>query len=161
MIAALDPRDRLPSHVMSIPKFERLFRQAARLDIDKADIKRYGDFVNDKLYDLLAVGQESARLNGRDAIEPHDLPITKGLQDSIHAFRELDERIELQPILDHLAARPPLDLGYSEATEQRLAEIVGGISVALARTFKIIDPELKNPQTAHWERAYQIFDRLL
>ena len=32
--------------------------------------------------------------------------------------------------------------------------------MALARTFTIIDPELKNPQTKHWERAFQIFDLL-
>jgi hypothetical protein len=33
--------------------------------------------------------------------------------------------------------------------------------VALARSFKIIDPDLKNPQTVHWERCFQIFDLLL
>jgi Domain of unknown function (DUF1931) len=30
---------------------------------------------------------------------------------------ELDEQIELQPVLDQLTARPPLDLAYGEATE--------------------------------------------
>jgi len=33
--------------------------------------------------------------------------------------------------------------------------------VALARTFTIIDPDLKNPQTKHWERDFRIFDLLL
>jgi len=33
--------------------------------------------------------------------------------------------------------------------------------VALARTFKIIDPALKNPQSEHWERSQRIFDLLL
>jgi len=33
--------------------------------------------------------------------------------------------------------------------------------VALARTFKIIDPDLKNPQTMYWERALRIFGLLL
>ena len=27
--------------------------------------------------------------------------------------------------------------------------------------FKIIDPDLKNPQARHWERSFQIFDLLL
>jgi hypothetical protein len=67
----------------------------------------------------------------------------------------------LQPILDHLAARPPLDRAYSYETEAKLPEIAGGLSVALAHTFKIIEPDLKNPRTEHWERAYQIFDRLV
>jgi hypothetical protein len=117
--------------------------------------------VNEKIYDLLVRGQAAAKANGRDIIEPFDPPITKGLQERIHEFRNIDEQIELKPILDHLAARPPLDLAYSEEIEVRLPEIAGGISVALARTFKIIDPELKNPQSEHWERSQRIFDLLL
>ncbi len=147
--------------VMAIAKFERLFRLAAGLDVDKSDLKRYGDFVNDKIYDLLLRAQAAATANGRDVIEPHDLPITKGLQERIHEFRRIDEQIELQPILDQLAARPPLDLAYSEETEARFPEIAGGISVALAHSFKVIDPDLKNPQTKHWKCVLRIFDLLL
>jgi hypothetical protein len=33
--------------------------------------------------------------------------------------------------------------------------------VALARTFKIMDPSLKNPQCEHWDKAFRIFDQLL
>ncbi len=147
--------------VMAIAKFERFFRLAAGLDVDKSDLKRYSDFVNDKIYDLLLRAQAAAKANGRDVIEPHDLPITKGLQERIHEFRRIDEQIELQPILDQLAARPPLDLAYSEETEARFPEIAGGISVALAHSFKVIDPDLKNPQTKHWECVLRIFDLLL
>ena len=147
--------------VTAIARFERFFRSVAGLDVDKSDLRRYSDFVNDKLYDLLLRAQAAAKANGRDVIEPHDLPITKGLQERIHEFRTLDEEIELQPILDYLAARPPLDLAYGEEAEARLPAIAGGISVALARTFKVIDPELKNPQTRHWEMALRIFDLLL
>ena len=66
--------------VMAVPKFERFFREAASLDVDKSDIKRYSDFVNEEIYDLLLVGQATARANGRDVLERWDLPITKGLQ---------------------------------------------------------------------------------
>jgi hypothetical protein len=149
------------THVMGVAKFERLFRTAARLDVDKQDLRRYSDFVNHKVYDLLLRGEAAAKANGRDIVQPFDLPITKGLQESIHAFRELDEKIELKPILDQITALPPLDLTVSVETEARLATIVGGLSVALARSFKIIDPDLKNPQTVHWERCFQIFDLLL
>src|SRR3982074_3107227 len=37
--------------VMAIAKFERFFRLAVSFDVDKSDLKRYGDFVNDKIYD--------------------------------------------------------------------------------------------------------------
>jgi hypothetical protein len=147
--------------VMAVAKFERFFRLAAGLNVDKSDLKRYNGFVNDKIYDLLLRAQAAAKANGRDVIEPHDLPITKGLQERIHEFRSIDEQIELQPILDHLTARPPLDLAYSVETEGRLPAIAGGISVALARAFKVIDPDLPNPQTQHWECVLRIFDLLL
>ena len=94
-------------------------------------------------------------------IAPHDLPVTKGLQECMHDFRRLDEEIELRPILDALTARPPLDLALGDETERRLPDVVGGLSVALARSFKIMDPELKNPRTADWERALRTFDLLL
>lgn len=147
--------------LMGTSRFERLFRAAAGLDVDKDDLKRYSDFVNQKLYDLLLVGQAAAKANGRDVIEPWDLPITKGLEESIDEFKGLEEGLELRPILEQLASLPPLHLDYSVETEERFPEIVGGLSLALARTFRVLDPEVKNPQTKHWERAFRIFDLLL
>jgi hypothetical protein len=147
--------------VMGVARFERFFRAAAGLDVDKDDLKRYNDFIDHKLYDLLLMGQATAKANHRDILEPFDLPITKGLQESIHTFRALDEEVELAPILEQLAAYPPLDTTPSDEAEARLPEIVGGLSLSLARTFKIMDPDRKNPQTTQWERAQQIFDLLL
>lgn len=147
--------------VMSVAKFERFFRIAAGLDIDKADLKRYNDFVNQKLYDLLIRGEAAAQANGRDIIQPSDLPITKGLQECIYHFKKIDEEIELKPILEQLSVLPPLDRACSTETEERLPEIVGGLSVGLARSFTIIDPGLRNPQTKQWERAFQLFNLLL
>ncbi|GII94180.1 DUF1931 family protein [Sinosporangium siamense] len=147
--------------VMAVSRFERFFRSAAGVDVDKGDLRRYGDFVNDKVYDLLMIGQAHAKANGRDIIEPWDLPVTKGLQESIHRFRLLDEDVELKPILEQLAKLPPLDLSIGEETVGRLPEIVGGLSVALAQTFKIVDPEVKNPATEQWERTIGVFDLLL
>jgi hypothetical protein len=46
-------------------------------------------------------------------------------------------------------------------TESRLVEIAGGLSVALARAFTLIDPGMRDPATAAWERAFRIFDLLL
>jgi Domain of unknown function (DUF1931) len=147
--------------VMSVAKFEHFFRIAGSLDVEKNDLKRYHDFVNQKLYDLLLIGQATAKANARDIIEVRDLPITKGLQESIHGFRRIDEEIELGPILEYFSAQPPLDLSLSEDTQARLPQIIGGLSVALARTFKIIDPGMKRPQTPEWEMVFKIFGQLL
>ncbi len=147
--------------VMAIPKFEHFFRVVEELDIDKDDLRRYNEFINQKIYDLLLRAQAPAKANARDIIEPPDLPITKGLEHCMQEFREIDREIHLQPILDELTNRPTLDLAYSVETEKRLPQIAGGLSVALARAFKIIDPKLKNPSSAQWEQAFRIFNLLL
>ena len=152
--------------VMGISEFERFFRAAASLDVDKDDLRRHNDFVNRKIYDLLIIGQAKAKANARDVIEDWDLPVTKGLQETIHDFRQMDEGSQLRPILEQLVALPELpppglNMTYSEELERRLPGIAGGLSFALARTFKILDPKLKTPQTKHWERAFRIFDLLV
>ena len=147
--------------IMSVPKLERFFRAASGLDVDKNDLKRYSDFIHAKLYALLLMAEATAKANGRDVIQPWDLPITKGLQERIHQFVKLDEAIELQPILDRLAEAPQLDLATADDTDQRLPLVAGGLSVGLARSFTIIDPTLVNPSTEHWQRAFELFDLLL
>jgi hypothetical protein len=146
---------------MSVPRLERFFRAASGLDVDKDDVKRYSDFVHAKLYDLLVMAESTAKANGRDIIQPWDLPITKGLQERIHQFLKLDEAIELHPILDRLAEAPQLDLAIDDDTVQRLPLVAGGLSVALACSFGIIQPGLRNPSTEHWRRAFRLFDLLL
>ena len=147
--------------VMNVARFERFFRVAAGLNVDKEDLRRYGEFVHRKVYDLLLRAQATAKANGRDVIRPFDLPITKGLQESMHAFKALDEQIELRPILEGLAALPQLDLGYEDETVARLPDVVGGLSVALARSFRILHPQLKNPQAGDLESLFRLFDVLL
>jgi hypothetical protein len=147
--------------VMSVAKFERFFRVAGSLDVDKDDLRRYNDFVNEKVYDLLLRAQANAHANIRDVIEPQDLPIGKGLQENIERFRRIDEEIELQPILDYLTTRPRLDKALSDETEAELPEVAGGLSVAVARVLKIMEPTLKNPHGEQWDRCTRVFNELL
>ncbi len=46
-------------------------------------------------------------------------------------------------------------------TQARLPLLFGGISVALARTFKLIDAELKAVHTEEWERTFSLFRLLI
>jgi hypothetical protein len=146
---------------MGFTKFERFFRAAGGVTVDRDDVKRYLEFVNDAIYDLLLMGQATAKANARDVIEPWDLPITRGLQESVHGFERIDEEIELRPVLDSLAARPPLAAALSEETQAGLPLIFGGISVALARTLKLIDTEMKTVGSQEWERAFTLFRLLI
>ncbi|MFF1634244.1 DUF1931 family protein [Leifsonia sp. NPDC058248] len=148
-------------HLFGISKFERFFRMAAGIDIDKNDLRRFDDFVNDKLYDLLLRAVATAKANGRDVVESQDLPITAGLQESMHVFRKIDEEVSLDAILDQLVKRPALDLVYDDETRDQLPQIAGGLGVALARTFRILDESQKTPQPGQWDKATRIFDLLL
>jgi hypothetical protein len=145
----------------SIPKFERFFRVAASLDIDKSDLKRFDEFINAKIGDVVVRAGPIAKANVRDIIMPFDLPITKGLQDRMHEFRRIDAEVGVEPELGRMVKRPPTDFDYFEDTERELVWVAGGISVALARSFKVIEPGLKNPMTQHWERSMAMFDLLL
>jgi hypothetical protein len=147
--------------LMAIDRFERFFRLVASIDVDKEDLRRFNDLINRKVYDLLVRGEAIAKSNDRDIIQPNDLPITKGLQECIHAFRNINEEISLSAILDQLTKHPPLDLDYSDETRAQLPEIAGGLGVALARSFNIFDKDVKNPLPQHWDKAFRMFDLLL
>jgi hypothetical protein len=110
---------------------------------------------------LLLRGEANAKAAGALLIEPWTLPITKGVHECIHVFQKLDAASELQPVLDRLAKLPPFDLAYSSETEAELPKMIGGLGVALARSFKVIDADVTNPQTKHWDAATQLFDLLL
>jgi hypothetical protein len=147
--------------VATVHRLEEFFRRAGGLDIDKMDVRRLGEFVNREIEDLLTIGQAHAKANGRDVVQPWDLPITKGLQETIHRFRLLDAELSLRQFLGDLVMVPPLDLAVADETERRMPEVAGGLCLALAESFKILDPELKNPMTKHWDRARRLFELLL
>ncbi len=147
--------------VMGIKQFQRLFREAARLNIDKNDVKRLSDFVGKRLRNLLILGQVAANINGRDIIDYQDIPITGGLQQAIRDFKEFDEELSLKPILEQQATLPPLKLSISDMVEKKIPDIVGGITVSLARVFKAVNPDLKNPGSREWEQVEEIYRILL
>jgi hypothetical protein len=147
--------------LMAIPRYERFFRSVAEIDVDKDDLKRFDGFVFQQIYDMLIMAQATAKANLRDVIEPWDLPMTKGLQERVHEFEKLDQDIELEPFLGDLAARPQLDVALADETQERIPAVAGGLAVALARSFKIIDPKVVNPSSEHWERAFRLFNLLM
>jgi hypothetical protein len=62
---------------------------------------------------------------------------------------------------EDIAALPPLDRPLSDRSIARMPEIAGGLSLAPARTFVLVDPQLASPRSRHWEQAFRIFDLLL
>ncbi len=147
--------------LIGVATFERFFRTAAGVSVDKDDLKRYSDFVNRKIYDMLVRAEGIAKANLRDVMVPEDLPITKGLQENMFEFKKMNEQIELLDILKHLATLPQLDLACSVELNDRLPLVAGGLTLSLAKLFITVDPKMKEPHTVQWERSFRIFDLLL
>ena len=142
--------------IIGFTKLEALFRKAASLDIDKGHAKEITDIVEKKLVDLLVAGERNSNLNGRDVIMEGDLPITKGLQESIIAFKKLEEEIDLQDVLNYLTTVPPLKYPISEELEAKLPEITGAILLVLARIMKEVDEEKRRVNHEVIEKAKRI-----
>jgi uncharacterized protein DUF1931 len=145
------------SQLSGIPLFVRFFRSVASIDIDKSDLRRFREFVDEQIDSLAIAGRNSAKWNGRDVISPQDLPITSGIQERMREFDKLDEAEEIRELLRQQVRRPPDEVTFAEETERMLPELFGGLSVALARSFRIIDPKLANPSTPDWERSFALF----
>jgi len=145
------------THPSGIPVFERFFRSVANVKIDKNDVRRFREFVDEQIDDIAIAGRNSAKQNGRDVIVPQDLPITKGVQERMREFDKLEEAEEIRALLRQVMRRPPGDVTFAEDTEDLLPELFGGLSVALAQAFRVVDPTVSNPSTEHWNRVFTIF----
>jgi hypothetical protein len=147
--------------VVGVDEFERFFRVAGGVEIDSSDLRRYEEFVNGKLNDLLIRAEATAKANGRDVVERIDIPLTKGLQECVHEFKAVLPEAPILPALEQIVALQPIDLAYSDELQAWLPDLAGGLSVALARTFRLVDPQMKNPATEHWGRTFEIFNLLI
>lgn len=145
------------THPSGIPVFERFFRSVGNITIDKNDVRRFRQFVDTQIDDIAVAARNSAKWNGRDVIVAQDLPITKGLQERMREFDKLEEADQIREVLRQVVRRPPADVTFDEETEQLLPEVFGGLSVALARSFRVIDPTVSNPSTRHWDRVFTLF----
>jgi Domain of unknown function (DUF1931) len=140
---------------------KEFLRRSASVDIDKSDMKRLSDLIGGKLYDLLVIGVRNASYNDRDVIMEPDLPLTKAFLERMQDFRRYDEQIGLKEIFEQLAGYPPLERALSADVEAMLPAIVGTLAMLAGETMKVIDPDVKNPDNAMWDRVFTLMDVLL
>ena len=148
------------THPSGIPAFEQFFRSVGSVTIHKNDVRRFREFVDEQIDDIAIAGRNSAKWNGRDVVVAQDLPITKGVQERMREFDKLEEAEEIRELLRQAVRQPPGDVTFAEDTERLLPELFGGLSIALARSFRVVDPKVSNPSTEHWDRVFTLF-RLL
>jgi hypothetical protein len=140
------------------PEVQRFFREAGDVHVDKSDIDRFRAFVDEKIDDIAISARDRARWNDRDVIAPQDLPITKGLQEQMREFDELETAGDMRDWIGQTLRRPPGDVTFGE---DALTELFGGLCIGLARSFRIVDPEVSNPETGHWDRSFALFGLLV
>lgn len=141
--------------VMSESRFERFFRLAAGLDLDKNDLKRYSDFVEAKLYDPLLIAQASAKTNGRDIVRPvgpasHQGPA--GEQPPLPEDRAFSSGSPLTRLWTAKPTRRPRQHFRRSSVVSTWSSLTP--SRSSVRT-------LKSPQSHHWEQVRSVFDLLL
>ncbi len=147
--------------IAGIAQFEKFFREAAGLDIDKSDIRRIDDLANRQMHRFLVMARRAAKMNGRDIIIEADLPITAGLEERMKKFGALNEELKLADILEKLAELPPIGADLAADVEEMLPTIMGAIILSMAELFPVVDPHVKNPSSEHWDRVERIYDILM
>jgi Domain of unknown function (DUF1931) len=135
------------THPSGIPVFERFFRSVASINVGS------GSSSTSISLTFAIAGRNSAKWNGRDVIVAQHLPIPKGVQKRMREFDKLDEADEIRELLRQVVRQPPGDVTFAEETQQLLPELFGGLSIALARSFRVVDPTVSSPSTEHWNRC--------
>lgn len=92
-------------HPSGIPIFERFFRSVASIKIDKDDVRRFREFVDEQIDDIAIAGRNSATWNGRDVIVAEDLSVTKGVQERMREFDKLEEAEEIRDVHPQVEVR--------------------------------------------------------
>jgi hypothetical protein len=146
--------------VVGFKKLEAIFRKAAGIDLDKSKADEIVDIVEKKFHDMLLVAVEKAGYNGRDIIMEPDMPVTKGFEESLRQFRELEEEVDIQDVLQFLEQIPPLKYPISADLEAKLPEYIGALMLIIARVLKEIGAGRK-PSKEDIERTSRILDLTL
>ncbi len=139
-------------------KIELIFKKGAGLQLAKNKVPEVEEKIEQKLYDMLVVANENAGYNGRDVIWYSDMPLTKAMKESMQKFTELEEALELKPILDRLAIHPPLGRDMEVELENKLPEIVGTLIYVLANISKEFSANDKSVSEEDLRRAFRVLD---
>lgn len=142
-------------------RLNELVGRMSGLRFDRNDLDRLTDLVDEKLYDLLLVGVRNASYNGRDLIMEPDLPLTRGLRDSMEDFALYKERVDVEPILEQLATHPLLEREPSQEVTDLLPELFGTLMMVTVELMPTVDPGVDNPDDDTWGRVRETMDLLI
>lgn len=151
--------------MVGFTRLQALYRRFTGLDLDKAKAEYVIEVAEKKLSDLFEVAAERARWEGRDTVKWRDLPITKGLRETMERYerereRLSDPRLDLSPILEFL--RVPLGgLELDEEVREKLPALAATVLLLIGYIVKHVDPGARKPSKEDLERAKRILDLTL
>lgn len=153
------------TRIVGYSRLEGLYRMFLGLDLDKSKAELIIELSSKKLEDLFRVGLERAYIRGSDVVEYYDLPITKGLQETIEWYRRererlQDPRLELGPIVDYLVSRVK-GLAIGETVRDNLQDLTAAVLLLIGMVIKLVDPGTRKPSKEAIERAARILDLTL
>ncbi len=149
------------SVVFGANRLKELGSRVSGLTLDKSDLRRLSDLVTDKLQDLLLVGVRHASYNNRDLIMEPDLPLTRGLRESMQDFEVYEQELNVQPILEQLATYPVLEREPSQEVIDLLPSLVGTLIMVTLQLVLVVDPGVSNPDSETWDRVAEAMDLLI
>ncbi len=153
------------ARVVGLPRLQQLYRRFVGLDIDKAKASLILDVAEKKLVDLFEVAAERARMEGREEVKLRDLPLTKGLRETMERYerereRLQDPRLDPGPIVEVLE-RPLSGLTMDEELREKLPVIAATVLLLIGYIIKHVDPGARKPSKEDIERAKRILDLTL
>lgn len=148
--------------IVGLSRLEALYRTFVGLDLDKGRAKRILEIATLKLEDLFRESQERAWARGSDTVEWSDLPITRGLRQTIELYRRErerlnDPRLDMSPIVERLE-QEIRGLVIGESVRENLQDLTATMLLLVGFVIKKVDPKARKPSVDDIERAKQILD---
>ncbi len=145
--------------VASYKKLQILFRRGVGLDIDKSKAERIIKHTERVLRDMFDIAMEKTERRKGEEVILDDVPITKGIREYIKKFEELQEKIDIEPILAYLRLGKWIPL--SQEVVDILPELVGTLLLLSGRVIKTISEDTRKPAAAEVEKALAAIDLIL
>ncbi len=146
--------------VIGAHKIEELFKEVAGLTIHKEKVKALSELIDEKFHDLLLIGQANAKYNGREIIWYSDLPLTKAFRESMQKFSELETKLEMSDVLEHIKTLPPM-YALEVELEEKLTEIVGTLLYIFAKIARTLSRDDRVVSAEEFEEAKELINLMI
>ena len=129
------------------------------MDIDKSKAERIIEHTERVLRDLFDIAMEKAERRKSEFVELDDIPLTKGIKEYMKKFHEIEEEIDIEPILAFLKLGKWVPL--SEDVLEILPDLVGTLLLLSGRVIKTISEDTRKPTAEEVEKALSAIDLIL